>query len=378
MGLLDVPVSRENLALSGYSELRPWYAALANRGNRLVNVGLMGGSIAEGYPVTSFDKTIGQRLAALLTAHHPTPGLTTRGRGFIGVPTAVTLGTGWPQAYTGGTFDDVTTFSFGAKHRYWFTASGSDKVVHTVGPDGLTSFDIRTMAGTGGNATGGYYKINGGSSVAFNTFNATTILRTVTVTGTLAAGSTIEVGRTAGTLIFTGITEYNGDELKGIHVHNFGHASYSAAQWAAVNGTPNWVNSIASFNLDLLVMQDFGLNDGWTGNGNKTAAQFKTSLLALIAQLRAGSITCPIVLAADYDMSDVLTLVNPWSQYVTAMREIAAADSTIVFLDHSVRMPAHNAAATYGLYNGGDIHGNPNGAAYLYMAENTYAAIRPR
>lgn len=378
MPTLSPPASRDNLSLSGYSKLRPWYGALANRRNRLVQAAVLGGSLAEGYPVTTFDKTVSQQLSAILNANHPTPGLSTHGRGFIGVPTAVTLGTGWPQAYTGGSFDDATLFTFGAKHRYWYTSSGSDKVVHTVGPDGLTSFDIRVMAGSSGNASGGYYKINGGSAVSFSTFNASTILRTITVAGTLAAGSTIEVGRTAGTLIFTGITEWNGDEAKGIQVHNFGHASYSAAQWAVVNGTPTWVGAIASFNLDLLIIQDLGVNDGWTGNGNKSASQFKTSMTSLIAQLRAGGITCPIVLAADYDMSDVLTFVSPWQDYVTAMREIAAADSTVVFLDHSARMPAHGAAATYGLYNGSDIHGNANGAAYLYMAENTYAAIRPR
>ena len=384
-GDTSTALTREELALADYAALMPFWARLATRTARLVNIGQLGPSITEGAFVASFDRTPSQLLARTLRARYPTPGVTGGGRGYIGVPSTAMTGSGnytpgmWPLAFTGGTIDPVdpaaSVFDLGAKHAVWY-ANGSGKVVDTLA-NPVTSFDIRHIAGPAGSVNGGYYKIDGGASVPVDTFAATAVERITHVA--LPASSTIEVGwGGTGYIIFDGIVEYAGDENAGLQVHNFGHSGFKCSDFAAdptVDGS--WRTAIASFNLDLLILSDLGINDASNG---VTSSQFKTALMALIAVLRAGSISCPIVLAANYDVTSApgVVLASPWPQYVTAMREIADADATIVFVDHSARMPATAAASTYGLYHADKIHPAAGGGANQYMQETVAVAIAPR
>ncbi len=110
-----------------------------------------------------------------------------------------------------------------------------------------------------------------------------------------------------------------------------------------------------------------------------TAAQCQTALAAFIVILRAGGITCPIVLAAIQDISGGITPLSPWADYAAAMKAIAAADPTIIFIDHSTRLPSTAGTDTYGLYSTTDhLHPRPNGIVNAWMAATYRQALAPR
>lgn len=75
-----------------------------------------------------------------------------------------------------------------------------------------------------------------------------------------------------------------------------------------------------------------------------------------------------------------LTKVEPWINYVNAAKAVAAADSTVLCVDSSARMPAAGSAqgTALGLYHTDQAHGNANGNAYAFLAETLYAALAPR
>jgi hypothetical protein len=341
---------------------------MANRANARVDVVHMGASLVEAQPTTSSSKWTSQALAGLLRARYPTPGVV-GGRGFIGTPTTF-VAANWPIAFTGGAFDD-TALSLGAKHRVW-QAVAAAKAVLTVPPAGLTSYDIQYLAGPSGQATTAYWKNDAGAATVFSTNNAAITSSKLHVPGPVA--NTVEVGwNAAGALVVDGIIEYNGDENAGIQVHNCGHGFFTTAQWQTGN---TWTACLAALTPKLLIMQDYGANDGYTGNGNIGAAQFQANLTALIAQVRAAGITCPIVLVSVYDLTQVaLPTKEPWANYVAAQAAIAAADPTIVYVDLTTKMPATNAAKTFNLYDVDGIHGNANGNAYHYIAQILFDTI---
>lgn len=368
---------RDALSLSDYSKLMPWFAALANRRNATANVVCIGASLTEGYPVTSFDRTWPQYLAENLRANLPTKGLTGGGRGFVAIPHTVMNGTGGsPWTITGGTQDNGS-FDLGASHKCWYVNFGTNKVVLTLA-NPVTSFDIRHVVSTSGGATAGYYKIDGGTAVVFSTSagaQAETVLHVAS-----AATSTIEIGWNAtGYIIVNGVSEYNGDESKGIQVHDCGHSGRSVNLWNQ-NATPtgSWRASVAALNPHLLILSDLGINDASPTGANRSAAQFQTDLTTFIATLRAGSITCPILLTAVYDVSSANAMVSTWAEYVAAMKAVADADSTVAFLNLNARMPATNAASTYSLYHTDSVHGSATGVAYQFMADTIATAILPR
>jgi hypothetical protein len=273
----------ERLELVGNSRLTPWHAALANRNNARVDVGILGASIVEAAFVSTFNRTIAACLADGLRARFPTRGLSGGGRGYIGIPsTELTTSPQyvpgmWPLAFTGGLLDPPSNnapsaFDIGAKHMCWYSNQAGAKLVDTLaGP--VTSFDIHHVTGASGAATTGYYKVDASPTpVPFPTNSATDTAAVLHVAS--PATSSIEVGRlNAGYVIVGGIREFNGDEAKGIQVHNLGHAGFTIAEWTDGSTTPGrWRADIANLGLDLL-LQDLGINDGPT----LSLAQIKTS-----------------------------------------------------------------------------------------------------
>lgn len=374
MGILDAPVTRERIALTDYSKLLPWFAALAHRNDRRVNIAFAGASIAEGYP-NAFAYNQQMALQAILSARFPTSGLTTHGRGYVGTPSPMEVGA-WPLTFTGGTFDSAV-FNFGAKHECWYSSTAGNKVVDTL-PAPVTSFDINIIAGSSGNANGGYYKIDGGTAVTFSTYtSASSKLSKIHVAS--PATTSIEVGcnLSGQYIVFEGITEYAGDENKGIQVHNCGHASMTLQQWNAGAGATGWNASIAALSPDLVIWGDAGLNDYVTTIGNRTPAQYKADLIALIANLRAVGITCPILVALTWEINiSSYTYAGNWADYRAATYEVASADPTVLVLDQSTRMPTPNGGSQYGLYQSDKLHGTA--AGYQMLAQTLAEFIKPR
>lgn len=370
--LADSEVSSSKL--NNYSALLPWYAALANRNSKRANIVHMGASTVEGFPTTSWKNTQSAQLANILRARHPTSGLTGGGRGYVG--TIAAAGTTWPIAVTAGTTD--TTHGYYPKFGAWYAlaATGSPKFVDTLDA-AVTSFDIPLLKGANGAATNGYYKIDGGSLVTFSTFNTAVDLWALSHFA-VPATTSIEVGfNAAGWLFPAGIVEYAGDENKGIQVHNCGWGGAKASTWigATASAVDKWVPAMALLAPDLIIME-LGANEHIQAVSSNT---YKTNLTALVAMIRAGGMSCPIVLSHAYDVeTNAFVYSEPWSNYVAAGNAVVAADPTMISVDHSARMPTTTASNTYSLYHTDSIHGNATGSAYTLMAETLYRAIEPK
>lgn len=336
---------------------------------KCVSIGVLGASVAEGWPCT-FDKTIPQQLATRLRQKH---GLPVGGRGFIGIPSAAVLATGsWPWVHTflGGNFD-TTVYALAPKHRI--------AVTNTTGHYGrfildrpVTSFEIHHYKGTSGAADTGYYKLDGGAAVNVPTNAAVGSYEKLTVAS--AANASIEIGKDgagATFLILGGIREYSGDEASGIQVHNLGFSGATVDSWLQESSLhPDAIESIANLNLDLLILQDFPGNDGQVAGANLNAAAFKPKMVALVAAIRAAGINCPIVIAQTYDVTKGINYASTWEQYRAVLKEVVAADSTLMYFDHSQYMPGPLFEGSQGLYGSDNLHTNPNGAALTQMVEN--------
>lgn len=337
--------------------------------SKCVNIGILGASVAEGWPV-SFDKTIPQVLATRLRQRY---GLPVGGRGFIGIPSAPVVTNGiWPWVHTflGGNFD-TTTYALAPKHRI--------AVTNTTGMYGrylcdraVTSFDIHHYKGTSGAADTGYYKIDGGAAVNVPTDAAVGAYEVLHVAS--PATTSIEVGKDgagATFLILAGVREFSGDENSGIQCHNLGFSGATIDAWLQESVLhPDAVESLTNLNLDLLILQDFPGNDGQVAGANLTAAAFKPKYVNLVAAIRAAGITCPIVLSLTYDPTKAYNYASTWAEYRAVIKEIVAADATLIFFDHSDKMPGPLMDGSAGLYGPDNLHTNTNGAALTQMVEN--------
>lgn len=368
------PASAASVALAGafahdtsyvpsdYSKLLPFYAALSNRAEARCTIVQIGDSITEGAYCSDLAKaTTPARLTQSLRARFPVTGVT-GGRGWIPARNS-SPGTTPIVTVAGGS----SSTGWGPNWTYASLSTAADTL--TVSLTG-TSFDIMYLKGSGFGV--GYYTIDGGAAVTFDTSNAASLDGNI-LHVTMSPGThTIVIGwSSGGTVYIDGFIEYNGDETAGVNVVRGGYSGSSASTW---NTSTSWQKSISVLNPALIILQ-FGVNDANAAGGNRTAAQFKADLNTMIAALRAQFTTPPpFVLSMLYQTSE--TYVEPWQNYVTAARQIAAGDAAIVLIDHSVRMPAATASATYGLYYTDNVH--PSDKGYALIAETFASILSPR
>lgn len=369
------------LTLQDVSVLDPFRAALRARNTKRVNVALLGASVAEGFPVTSYDFTIAQRLSVMLRDAYPTAGVI-GGRGYVGVPSqGLTVPIASPITISGGAVDPAygpnqDTFGLGANRTCWYT-NGTGFITYTCGPN-ATNIDLWHNKGTTGGATAGAWSKNGGAQTIFSTLGATDSFTFERIP--VSPGDVVRVELSgAGYLIVFGFTEYGGDETKGITVHGCGHSGYTAVKWNTNTISGGWRDELAALSPDLLIISDLGVNDG---SGGRTAAQYQTDLQAFITTIRAGVSplpAVPILLVSDYDPTGGVALTSTiWSSYVAVHRAIATANTGIKHLDLSIRMPstAWDDTSTSKIYHTDHLHGNPNGSAYSRMAQLIFDAIK--
>jgi lysophospholipase L1-like esterase len=388
LSTLDSRYSTTGVAAANYTTLTPFYAALANRENARCDIVVMGDSLEEGYPATSWERTIGGWLQQLMRQRYklpdnPVPSLSAVGnaRGFVGVPSAALQSAApnnpFPWTFTGGSNND--TGGFGPKFSARVMTTGTAKAVLTVPTGGLTSFDIHHTTSSLGSSTGGYYKIDGGTAVVFSTNSASQTAALLHVASPVT--STIEIGRNAGNGVsLSGVTEYSNNESCSFNIHNCGIGGARASTWAGTAPSGGWPQAMANLTPDLIII---GLGGNEYLNA-VPAATFKTNMLSLISIIRGAGMSCPIILSTPYSAPTIVGGGDPLTAFVAAAKAIAAADPTLLLVDHSVRMPPTNATNTYGLYNvldiatyGFMIHGNANGNGYALMAETFAAAIAP-
>lgn len=376
----DLSAEVDELDLTYYDKLLPWYADLANRANQKVNVVCLGDSTFEGYRLTDIEDTLPVQLGARLRTMFPvaSTGLVA-GRGLVGAQNDMTNLSFWPQVLAGGA--SVLT-PFGTVGRYVDLTTTGKTVTYTVQAGGITSFDIHVIKGAYGSATGGYYKIDGGASVTFATNDAAPVLASILHVASPVT-STIEIGWNAGGgALVSGIVEYQDDATTGVSVHNFGYSGTQVSDWSAISGSGGPLDWALLMDPALIIIE-LGTNDARVGGGNLPASTFQTNLTNYITTIRSkgGSLAVvPIVLSMIYDPATGAAgagLNQPWVNYVDAAKAIAAADDTVICVDHSARMPANYLTDTYALYNGSFP---PHAAAkgYALMAETLAKVLSPR
>lgn len=224
-----------------------------------------------------------------------------------------------------------------------------------------TGFDLYYAQGPSGSGFGEFsYAVDGGAPTTVDARDATMLgSRRVRVTGLASASHTIDLAPVSASVPIEGITGYAGTETSGIRAWNGGHGTYTSAEFADP-AEPHWLDILDTV-LPTLYIIELGTNDCVLGS--PTAAQFRTNVETIIANVRARCAVEPaILLVALYQ---ALGRTN-WVDYVTAMQDLVAADgqaqlfSLVPYFGGYVDVPA-------GVYIDADrIH--PTSAGHAYIA----------
>lgn len=356
--------------------LMGWHSALANRHFSRANVVMIGDSITEGEGATSFENSIPARLRKLLRSRFPIDGLTgiAGGQGWINAAATGATSFTWPATVANG---PVYNDDWGPKrHTPELNAAAPADIITYTGLQG-TAVDIMWVRfAFGGNFR---YRVDAGSWTTVATAGAQLDGLKTRVSLGASGTHTLEVeANSVGFQAFvSGVIVYDGDESKGIQVHDCSHWGWTSTNWvSAVTANYSWPAAIAALNPSLITIM-MGANDQYL---NTDPAVFQSNLVTLISGLRAAtgapSPFPPILLAMHGARGDG-PFTYEWSEYVSAAHSIAATDALVGVFDMTLgpRMPAEADSPNYSLYSD-DVHLNNRGCSYI--ADRLVDYISPR
>jgi lysophospholipase L1-like esterase len=366
----SLDASYSGLEVLNRSALLPFAAALANRDAATCRILAFGDSITEGarsgswaghyvnvlakrlmtaYPCVVGNPVGGSYLPAVqLSVNGPAIPVAHSNSANVGTPAY--FGPGFASMFLGGT--DTATFTVvGTSANLWFVQAGNARSA-LVSIDGGAAATVTIPAGAGAAVVDAWLY-----NVALG-----------------AAGThTIAVSYNSGNLNFAGIDVFNGDETKGVHGIPGGHSGWGAHDYVNQDGlSGSSLSQLAVGANPNLVTIMLGVND-W-GKGLRSSAQFGADLVTIVARLRVGAPNTAILLVAPFATSPQGTTLEPYANYVGAMRAVAQADPTVAYLDLSKSMPATTAAGTYGLYYSDQIH--PLAPGHTLIADLLFTALR--
>lgn len=327
--------------------LRAFSAKLADRSNTPTNVLLIGDSITEGENnATTANRWVSQFRDGL-RSKYPTLGIP-GGKGFIppyrdspSMPQPSTLS----RALTKG----VAGQGLGARISVLTTAADTQKFTVT----NVTAVDVvYAQIGSGGGAFTVAYSADGGttwssesSALSSDGASVFTDMLLSRVTFPRRGNYIVRLTCTIGGAQIGGIIEYDGDEGtvasegttgKGIRVYEAGHYGSTTTQQAAYAYMTRQARIVAPS----LVVIALATNDYAASTDPATT---KTNLETIIANVKTG-VTQAGVPAASFVLfaynQRTGSFTYPWSQYVDAMWQIAAADDHVVVCDLTTRIAA--------------------------------------
>lgn len=329
--------------------LLAWSAALANRDNAPAKTYHIGDSITEWAYTTALDKRWTTRLNSLLRSRFPTAGIGSGGG--VGFLPPYIVGPGPQPCVTVGTPGTDTTFGIG--RRCSLMVVGNTKTYTFTG----TSFKLHYVQGPSTGSMG--VQIDGGS------------VTTVATSGTLSDGKewaspaltagahTVTISVISSTVYFTGIDISNGDEAKGIRAYEGGHWGWKSGDY--MGGANSWLATLTQLQPHLVTVA-LGTNDY---QAQVPVATYKATLTTLVGYIKANITADPsIVFIAWPERTDVVAPTIPWASYVGAMKEIAAADSSVSVLDFTNRVAGPAVSNGLGLWYD-QVHPTDKGAALL-------------
>lgn len=328
MGILDAPGVTPNMrgqqAISTRSAvaLRNFRLALADRDTNPCDLLHVGDSISSGYKATA----LGKRWSAVLrdTLRTRFPQIATGGVGYISANPNAGSSTTFsdnPVAVSGGAFQSQN-FGLDTAGRT-MTGAGHTITVTFTG----TGMDFTHAVFSGGGTFS--WAVDGGSATNINT-NGTTDFTTVSraIRGLTAGSHTVVFSWVSGgTVYWTGAAAYNGDETKGIRSWSMAVPGVTSGFWWNT-GKNQWWDLIGDLVSPDLVTIELGPND-YGGVSPLAVATYKSNLQSIISKVKAnvtGYVPSFVLLPVPALTPQGATLA-PWSDYVAAMYDIAAADA---------------------------------------------------
>ena len=351
------------------TRLAAYKAAIAARQTTPVNILEIGDSITEG----SNETALGARWVDVLrtklrTAYQPAG--VTGGIGFV------------PADYQSATLADPVSFGGAASDRPAGSYVGLGAVRYKRMPTGATATFTFTGTGldiicTGVTSNGTYTRtIDGGSAVAASSnIGATKNSGAIEpVRGLSASSHTVVVSVTSGYLYHEGFFVYNGDEAKGIRMVESGASGARATDFVEPGlntaGNAYWYGEYQPYPASLVSIA-FGTNDYASPTRSRQSPRaFRAALEDLIEGVRAQSPLDPSIVLWEpakpvgSSYVGVGTFVGRWSDYIQAIRQVAARDGRIAIFDAAAVM-GDQAVNANGYTNADGLHPSTAGHAAL-------------
>jgi len=332
-----------------------FYAALSQRSSRSVNVLVLGDSISEGYGASSREDRYVGRLLANLKSKYPVAGVT-GGPGYLPAwyasPNMVALG---PTMSGNAIKNGQGSRGLGLR-----AASLEDDLGSGLGSLSFTftgtSFDMLAAQRVAAGTDSVRIVIDGGPYVEWEVVDGTGTA--VWNSGALTPGThTVSVTARFGAPTIEGFMLYDGDENKGVRLWEGAKSGTRADQFSSASGgNSNWASSITVVNPDLVVI-------AWMTNdiASKTSEQYATSLRNVADLVRSKKANVPLLFMAMFERGTAG--LEPWANYVAAMRTVASEYANADFFDlgtHIPKLAGTGGADHYGLLADG-IHPTPLG-----------------
>jgi lysophospholipase L1-like esterase len=343
------------------SAMEPWLSALANRASAPARWLAIGDSITEGSNASSIFKRWVQRLLTGLRARFPQTPV-----GGIGhLPPyydTTTMGTPYTSANLSGTGKDT---SWGPGRRAAVMTGASSYTYTVTGTSVWVWFAQIPLAGVMS------VVIDGGTPATVNVQGALDDGHVWQSPALTAGQHTVTISVASGTVYFTGVTVFNGDEAAGVQLFEAGHYGWKTTDWA--NNGNYWPGSVRQIQPQLVTIA-LMTNDYQAG---VDPAVCKTNITAMIAAVRAQCTAPPTVVLLTYPArGDVSSPAYPWSSYVAVAASIAAADAGVAHLDLSARYASPTAGNALGNWAADNVH--PTDKGHGLIAETVLSFISPR
>ncbi len=326
-------------------DLSPIAGALAlldEAGARKWTAMLTGDSIAEGYGASVVAERWADRFQAALRASH---GPATQGLGYLPARYVAVSSNGspFPSPYGyNGTWDEANSYwGPGFKGRRGSPGSQffTPRVLTSVRPlfIATTPNDVVRCALDNGES-GQTFTVGGGVVEGHTVWNSVDHYG-LTTSGT--HGFALDV--ISGNPVFAGAIFCNGDENSGVMVVD-GSQSGAKAFDLAGNTNPNshWIDCLGTFVTPDLLINTVVVNDSRTNSGGYSVAQYKTYQQLYINKVRAKVPNVPILFAPPFQHDQDDQLIEPWSDYLEALRELAEANPYVAVFPMSNYMSVHN------------------------------------
>lgn len=153
--------------------------------------------------------------------------------------------------------------------------------------------------------------------------------------GALAPGNhTVVVTRQVGSPALVGGYFYNGDETTGVRLIDGSHSGATAGLFATANDWRNWLTPLG---IDLIVIGVI-TNDSRASSNGYSAATYKGHIESIISQARAAKANVPILLLPTFQPTG--ETIEPWSNYINALAQVAAATPYTALYDTSLAIPS--------------------------------------